>query len=324
MKRILFICAIVMSIIALVSCDGLGKPFPSNEDENNPTNVTAEGINNDSIASNQNDTIKKAISGKQFTDSIINELQGENNLLTSRIDSLQQRVDTLEEAQSQCVFARLGIWGYIIIILLILILSPISGKMWKVLSRKNPEEEEKIFKDKVRKAIKGDINQIRNEINDNQDINRLKSHLNSIDSKFSDLNRRIDEMSKETYNSFQSIPKEGKTTPDFKHTFYLYAPKNRDRFSDERQPYPEEALYKFTIDPRNPNKATFEFIGRPGTGGMTKALNSRQEIIEFACEAKNAPSENTRTCKPYNGSKGEAVLQNGEWVVTKRQEVVYE
>lgn len=318
----------IICFMAFASCGG---PFNSHRgnggnDTDSTSRLSGQSDTASALLPIQKDTSIRTIAYGE-KDSIMNDQQGKINLLQSRCDSLSQRIQDLED--TQCFFSKSGIWGYVILFILILILSPLSVKLWSYIFKKNPEEEEKEFRDDVKQAMAPDLYNIAQAINDNRNalLDRIRSCYNDLNSQLYALRSKITEENTDTRSTTQSevsTPNSPRSATNKQQTFYLLAPKNMDRFDDNRQPYSEEALYKFSIDLQNPNKATFEFIGRPGTGGMTKALNSRQEIIEFACEPKNAPLENTRACKPYNGSKGEAVLQNGEWVVIKRQMVIYE
>ncbi|MDR4000945.1 MAG: hypothetical protein Q3X12_07000, partial [Hallella sp.] len=105
------------------------------------------------------------------------------------------------------------------------------------------------------------------------------------------------------------------------NVFYMKRPQKDMEFDlslrSERQT--EETLYRFEIDRRNPNVAHF-FFDCMYPNRVRWALSTRENTLDRVCNASGSDANGTYRCT----APGEAKLQDGKWVVTRKAVVIFD
>lgn len=344
MDKKIFTVIILALLLSLVSCgdSNIGKPYPKDEkeevttvdkekDNKQKTNFGSDSTKQEDSASNdapsnaKKDSLKES---KPIVKLTTQQLQERVENLDTIVGNHSNKLIDIEEANKRtaeeidnCVFCKYGTKAYVVSILILIVLIVIVSRMVLDFSKLSPEEEEKEFDQLFTKCVsKHYINENLRELF--RDIETLRGEKDEQSKRIKQLENQIGVINSRPGRSVVLVPQPAGTTaiePRIK-IFYLGAPSKECEFIDNRNPSGNK-YYKFTLDTSNPQKAFFEFTANDATA-MQQAINSRNEIIEWACISKNNP-EVPKNCYAYNYSKGEATLSNGVWSVTKKQEVIY-
>lgn len=81
----------------------------------------------------------------------------------------------------------------------------------------------------------------------------------------------------------------------------------------------EETLYRFEIDHKRPNVAHF-FFDCKYPNRVRWALATREKTLDRVCNASGSSTNGTYNCK----APGEAVLQEGKWIVKRKAMVIFD
>lgn len=339
-------------VALLVSCGKIGS---KSEQQGSEIQTEQADQATDDNADNSNDnTDKKANSKSEPTEQkkdSADKKDGESQLIInnvnvgeklSDIDSLNNRVvelegktDELAKSVDDCYFCKYGIVAYIVYALAIIVLFIILRIIWMVATAKSPE---------VKKAEENRKRQLEKRINGLEiRFGQLESKLNSIDQKVKNIDNDVKSIGdnvvyagaivpEETSSSQSQYSQGGQSARNIQNhqtvsshqprAFYLKFPGTDGNF-DNTPVSKSEGYYRFVLDSRNPNLAHFYF--EPGDPtSMSRAINNRTFYIEKACEPVSTVDGKVTSCRGNGNSYGEARLENGKWIVNKKQEVRYE
>ena len=157
----------------------------------------------------------------------------------------------------------------------------------------------------------------KNEIKDIHDrIRDLESQISLLSNKLNDNNKSLKENSGSNYNQSPTIIAE--TGTDF---FYLSTPNADGSFNESSVSLNYKggaSIYKFKK--LSNSKSSFQIDDKESS--VRLALQFPDKNIDPVCDALNA--FNPKATKIKTDQPGEAELQNGKWVVTKKSKIRYE
>src|SRR5690554_41127 len=150
---------------------------------------------------------------------------------------------------------------------------------------------------------------------------KIKEIENRVDEivKFSNVSKKENPVSEQPKEVILQVPKKEPET-----TFFYMATPDRGGFfnvSSQHNSFKQGATYyKFQVEEKNKNKATFEFFS--DEYGDKLSANYPQTYIEPVCEPQNAQNPNAK--KITTIETGVAENQGDKWVVTKKAKIRYE
>lgn len=276
---------------------------------------------------------------KRHIDSLVVALQDSFNLLKKDYESTKSAQQT---SLDNCVFCKIGTAAYIGLCIAMVIIAILVYFLLKQLTQKSPGEIEKQFRENHQKAHRKegcDLNKLCTLINIEQKVDaKIERYIRHLKEQIEELRHQINSPQQvicmvtnqpETDNNTSTMPNERpndemvspKVEKKEPNRFFLSFPTQAGDFEDERHYTNEDCLYEFELYPHNDREARFRFSTN-SERDMTQALNNLNERIEKVCDATDRPAGRFTKCIPVED--GEARLENGRWIVTKKHQVRYE
>lgn len=156
--------------------------------------------------------------------------------------------------------------------------------------------------------------------NHKQALDSINRRLNNLETRIGNTVPTFNTQGTQTSSSVKPVAG-GAQAGGTSNVFYMKRPQRDMEFDlslrSERQT--EETLYRFEIDRRNPNVAQFFFDCRY-PNRVRWALSTRDKSIDRVCNASGSDANGTYRCT----APGEAKLQDGKWVVTRKAVVIFD
>lgn len=286
----------------------------------------------------QNKDVKN---GKSKIDPLVMALQ--DSLKNSKSD-YESTKNAQQTSIDNCVFCKNGTSAYVGLCIVMVIIAILVYFLMKVLTKKTSEEIRKQFQKRHKDAhekAECDLNKLCTLINIEQKVDaKIARYIRQLKEQIEELRRQINSPQQqvicmvtnqpETDNSTSTMPNErpsGETVSpkvekkEPNRRFFITFPSQAGDFIDDRKGTNEDCLYEFELNPHNDREARFRFKSFSDRD-MTQALNNRNERIEKVCEVIGRPEGVVTKCRPVED--GEARLENGRWIVTKKHQVRYE
>lgn len=337
MKKVLYIFLVVGLIISLQSCDRVSNMLgDSNESQQEQTSEGGASLDTDASVSHS-DSIRTAEMQTQLKqkDSVINALTDSLSVVVENIASLQSDFQNLKKEQDELqndkvgvknLFVYLAIFTVVFVVLVILLVR----KLVKSTSMK--EDKVKGIVEYMAKQhpeiVCGSVNPL------------LKQHTGAINSLLSDMQILKSQVDKPSRNEVGGKSEgrhdnpqswESQATPNSyaltrqtspkSNVFYMKRPIENMEFelSLKSLNRTEETLYRFEPDARRPNFAKFYFDCE-NPPRVRWALSTKDKTLDRVCNATGDSTNGRYTCT----SPGEAKLQDGKWIVTRKAVVIFD
>lgn len=224
--------------------------------------------------------------------------------------------DTYEIQKSEpqkASFFTINFWTILFLLLFVLVIFFVYKLIVSI-----SDIEEKIKTDKKDNSLSvGNQPNTENVKRLEEKIQKLNERLDRIES--SSVSKKETPVSEQPREVILQTPKKEPETT----VFYMATPDASGFFNNSSQhnSFKQGATYyKFQVEEKNKNKATFEFFS--DEYGDKLSANYPQTYIEPVCEPQNAQNPNAK--KITTIEKGVAENQGDKWVVTKKAKIRYE
>lgn len=330
MKKLLYIICIIGALASLQSCDQIGSRFRStnNQEQEQQEKDTAQSSTGEQNWSVDSASAAKLQSQIQQKDSVIRALSDSLDVVKYNFSSIQQNVKTLEKGQDKLnsskvsmkmLFVCLALFTILFAILVVVLVRKLVEKytltdndikgIIEDMARRHPEI--------VCAGVYPTLNQHTSCINNHaQQINGLTSRVNELATKMNGTSCNVG--GNHQPNTQTSIA--NKTVRE-SNVFYMMRPLKDMEFEMSLKCLTanEDTFYRFEIDTRHPDKATFTFFN-DSPARIRWAVNTKEKTIDRVCYASGDGANGRYKCT----SAGEARLQDGKWVVTRKAVVFFD
>lgn len=325
MKKVLYIFFVVGLIVSLQSCDRVSNMLGDrNESQQERTSEGAASLDEDASESNGDSARTAEMQARlEQKDSVIKVLTDSLSIVAENVASLQSDFQNLKKQQDELqsdkvgvknLFVYLAIFTVVFVVLVILLVR----KLVKSTSMK--EDKVKGIVEYMAKQhpeiVCGSVNPL------------LSQHAGAINSLLRDmqmLKSQVDKLScKEVGGKIEDRPdyppiREPQASPK-SNVFYMKRPLENMEFDLSLKSLnpTEETLYRFEVDAKRPNFAKFYFDCE-SPARVRWALSTKDKTLDRVCNATGDSTNGRYTCT----SPGEAKLQDGKWIVTRKAVVIF-
>lgn len=337
MKKVLYIFFVVGLIISLQSCDRVSNMLGDrNESQQERTSEGDASLDAGAPESN-GDSAKTADMQARLEqkDSVIKVLTDSLSIVAENVASLQSDFQNMKKQQDELqsdkvgvknLFVYLTIFTVVFVILVILLVRKLvkSTSMKEDKVKGIVEYMAKQHPEIVCRSVNPLLNQHAGAINSLlRDMQMLKSQVgklpgNKVGGKSED--RHDNQQSWESQATSNSHAFTGQASPK-SNVFYMKRPNENMEFdlSLKSLNRTEETLYRFELDAKLPNFAKFYFDCE-SPARVRWALSTKDKTLDRVCNATGDSTNGRYTCT----SPGEAKLQDGKWIVTRKAVVIFD
>lgn len=331
MKRAFYIVFLLGVLLSMQSCDRIGNLIgESDTPKEQPAEVQAQ----ESVDNASTDTLGTTKIQTQLlqNEDGIRALKDSLTSLNGKISSLQAAVDSLQQQQAELAQTKVGAKSLFVYVAIFAIFIVVLVLFLTKKKRGQDNLTEKQVKDIIADFAKDHPNLICRETlsqlnsqkglisNHKQALDSINTRLNNLETRIGSTVPTFNTQGTQTSSSEKSVAG-GAQAGGTSNVFYMKRPQKDMEFDlslrSERQT--EETLYRFEIDRRNPNVAHF-FFDCMYPNRVRWALSTRENTLDRVCNASGSDANGTYRCT----APGEAKLQDGKWVVTRKAVVIFD
>ena len=331
MKRAFYIVFLLGVLLSMQSCDRIGNLIgESDTPKEQPAEVQAQ----ESVDNASTDTLGTTKIQTQLlqNEDGIRALKDSLTSLNGKISSLQAAVDSLQQQQAELaqtkvgaksLFVYLAIFTIFIVVLMLFLTKKKRGqdnlteKQVKDIIADFAKDHHNLICGETLLKLEGQIGVISNH---KQALDSIITRLNKLETRIGNTAPLFNTQGTQTSSSEKPVAG-GTQAGGTSNVFYMKRPMKDMEFDlslrSERQT--EETLYRFEIDRRNPNVAHF-FFDCMYPNRVRWALSTRENTLDRVCNASGSDANGTYRCT----APGEAKLQDGKWVVTRKAVVIFD
>lgn len=330
MKRAFYIVFLLGVLLTMQSCDRIGNLIgESDTPKEQPAEVQAQ----ESVDNASTDTLGTTKIQTQLlqNEDGIRALKDSLTSLNGKISSLQAAVDSLQQQQAELAQTKVGAKSLFVYVAIFAIFIVVLVLFLTKKKRGQDNLTEKQVKDiiadfaKDHPYLSGETllkleRQIGVISNHKQALDSIITRLNKLETRIGNTAPLFNTQGTQTSSSEKPVAG-GAQAGGTSNVFYMKRPQKDMEFDlslrSERQT--EETLYRFEIDRRNPNVAHF-FFDCMYPNRVRWALSTRENTLDRVCNASGSDANGTYRCT----APGEAKLQDGKWVVTRKAVVIFD
>lgn len=330
MKRAFYIVFLLGVLLSMQSCDRIGNLIgESDTPKEQPAEVQAQ----ESVDNASTDTLGTTKIQTQLmqNEDGIRALKDSLTSLNGKINSLQAAVDSLQQQQAELAQTKVGaksLFVYVAIFTIIVVLVLFLTKKKRGQDNLTEKQVKDIIvdfaKDHPNLICGGTLLKLDRQIgvisNHKQALDSIITRLTHLETRIGNTVPTFNTQGTQTSSSEKPVAG-GAQAGGTSNVFYMKRPQRDMEFDlslrSERQT--EETLYRFEIDRRNPNVAHF-FFDCMYPNLVRWALSTRERTLDRVCNASGSDANGTYRCT----APGEAKLQDGKWVVTRKAVVIFD
>ena len=330
MKRAFYIVFLLGVLLTMQSCDRIGNLIgESDTPKEQPAEVQAQ----ESVDNASTDTLGTTKIQTQLlqNEDGIRALKDSLTSLNGKISSLQAAVDSLQQQQAELAQTKVGAKSLFVYVAIFAIFIVVLVLFLTKKKRGQDNLTEKQVKDiiadfaKDHPYLSGEtLSKLERQIgvisNHKQALDSIITRLNNLETRIGSTVPTFNTQGTQTSSSEKPVAG-GAQAGGTSNVFYMKRPQKDMEFDlslrSERQT--EETLYRFEIDRRNPNVAHF-FFDCMYPNRVRWALSTREKTLDRGCNASGSDANGTYRCT----APGEAKLQDGKWVVTRKAVVIFD
>lgn len=330
MKRAFYIVFLLGVLLSMQSCDRIGNLIgESDTPKEQPAEVQAQ----ESVDNASTDTLGTTKIQTQLmqNEDGIRALKDSLTSLNGKINSLQAAVDSLQQQQAELAQTKVGaksLFVYVAIFTIIVVLVLFLTKKKRGQDNLTEKQVKDIIvdfaKDHPDLICGGTLLKLDRQIgvisNHKQALDSIITRLTHLETRIGNTVPTFNTQGTQTSSSEKPVAG-GAQAGGTSNVFYMKRPQRDMEFDlslrSERQT--EETLYRFEIDRRNPNVAHF-FFDCMYPNLVRWALSTRERTLDRVCNASGSDANGTYRCT----APGEAKLQDGKWVVTRKAVVIFD
>ena len=330
MKRAFYIVFLLGVLLTMQSCDRIGNLIgESDTPKEQPAEVQAQ----ESVDNASTDTLGTTKIQTQLlqNEDGIRALKDSLTSLNGKISSLQAAVDSLQQQQAELAQTKVGAKSLFVYVAIFAIFIVVLVLFLTKKKRGQDNLTEKQVKDiiadfaKDHPYLSGETllkleRQIGVISNHKQALDSIITRLNKLETRIGNTAPLFNTQGTQTSSSEKPVAG-GAQAGGTSNVFYMKRPQKDMEFDlslrSERQT--EETLCRFEIDRRNPNVAHF-FFDCMYPNRVRWALSTRENTLDRVCNASGSDANGTYRCT----APGEAKLQDGKWVVTRKAVVIFD
>lgn len=325
MKKFLYILCFMGLLFPLQSCDKIDK-WLSNNPETTNNESTEETLDGNSSNTSVVDTSVSATGEKQNAtqlqqlDSLVKVASDSLEVIKSNMKYLQQDLDKLKEEQKNLqdnkidlknLFVCLAVFFVIMLVVVVVLVKKLS------LTDKDVKGIIKSIKPQLPQpqvSKKGSPVPNKNEELLRQEVSMLKKRVEVLErvEKAKSVNSQV----QVTPPRAQVVTKPAKES----NVFYMKRTLKENEFDlSLKCPSPnEDTFYRFEVDSRNRNLARFYFDCN-SPAGVRWAFSTKDNTLDPVCKVGGVGRNGTYQCT----APGEARLEGGKWIVTRKAVVIF-
>lgn len=330
MKRAFYIVFLLGVLLTMQSCDRIGNLIgESDTPKEQPAEVQAQ----ESVDNASTDTLGTTKIQTQLlqNEDGIRALKDSLTSLNGKISSLQAAVDSLQQQQAELAQTKVGAKSLFVYVAIFAIFIVVLVLFLTKKKRGQDNLTEKQVKDiiadfaKDHPYLSGEtLSKLERQIgvisNHKQALDSIITRLDKLETRIGNTAPLFNTQGTQTSSSEKPVAG-GAQAGGTSNVFYMKRPQKDMEFDlslrSERQT--EETLYRFEIDRRNPNVAHF-FFDCMYPNRVRWALSTRENTLDRVCNASGSDANGTYRCT----APGEARLQDGKWVVTRKAVVIFD
>lgn len=329
MKRAFYIVFLLGVLLSMQSCDRIGNLIGESD---TPKEQTAEVQAHESVDNASTDTLETTKIQTQLlqNEDGIRALKDSLISQSGKINSLQTAVDSLQQQQAELAQTKVGAKSLflaiftIFIVVLVLFLTKKKRGQHNLTEKQVKDIIADFAKDHPDLICGGTLLQLERQkgviSNHKQALDSIITRLNNLETRIGNTAPLFNTQGTQTSTSERPVAG-GTQVRGTSNVFYMKRPQRDMEFDlslrSERQT--EETLYRFEIDRRNPNVAHF-FFDCMYPNLVRWALSTRERTLDRVCNASGSDANGTYRCT----APGEAKLQDGKWVVTRKAVVIFD
>ena len=330
MKRAFYIVFLLGVLLSMQSCDRIGNLIGESD---TPKEQTAEVQAHESVDNASTDTLETTKIQTQLlqNEDGIRALKDSLTSLNGKISSLQAAVDSLQQQQAELAQTKVGAKSLFVYVAIFAIFIVVLVLFLTKKKRGQDNLTEKQVKDiiadfaKDHPYLSGEtLSKLERQIgvisNHKQALDSIITRLDKLETRIGNTAPLFNTQGTQTSSSEKPVAG-GAQAGGTSNVFYMKRPQKDMEFDlslrSERQT--EETLYRFEIDRRNPNVAHF-FFDCMYPNRVRWALSTRENTLDRVCNASGSDANGTYRCT----APGEARLQDGKWVVTRKAVVIFD
>ena len=332
MKKVFYIFFVVGLIVSLQSCDRVSNMLGDSNESQQEQTSEGEGALDTGAPVSHSDSAKTAEMQARLKqkDSVINVLTDSLNVVAENVASLQSDLQNLKKEQEELQNDKVGVknlFVYLAIFTVVFVVFVIFLVRKLVKSTSMKEDKVKGIVEYMAKKhpeiVCGSVNPL------------LNQHAGAINSLLKEMQVLKSQVGKLSCHGGGGISEDGHGNPQIwepqttsnshalkeSNVFYMKRPIENMEFDLSLKSLnpTEETLYRFELDARRPNLAKFYFDCK-SAARIRWALSTKDKTLDRVCNATGDSTNGRYTCT----SPGEAKLQDGKWIVTRKAVVIFD
>ena len=329
MKRAFYIVFLLGLLLSMQSCDRIGNLIGESD---TPKEQTAEMQAHESVDNASTDTLGTTKIQAQLmqNEDGIRALKDSLISLSGKINSLQTAVDSLRQQQAELAQTKVGAKSLFVYLAIFTIFIVVLVLFLKKKKRGQDNFTVKQVKDIIADFAKDYPGLICGETllqlerqkglisNHKQALDSIITRLNKLEIRIGNTASLFNTQGTQTSTSEKPVAG-GTQAGGTSNVFYMKRPMKDMEFDLSLRSERQTEETRFEIDRNRPNVAHF-FFDCMLPNRVRWALSTRGNTLDRVCNASGSDANGTYRCT----APGEAKLQDGKWIVTRKAVVIFE